>query len=265
MKCCSLSLLAVLAFVPMTHASDRVNIAEDEATHSGYNGGWESGKNAGVGFGAWIFQTAGGTVNDSHSGFFIAGASGQNDLNYAAPAGKAFAMFANGVGFEVACAFRTFDAPLAVGDSFSLMMESRDFTRKFETDDSRPGIVGFSLRTGAASEAWDEFQVGARVQFGYYEGESNYMVYDGEDNHDTGVPVSNNGVAVTVTLVSPDTYDLEITPLDTKETTKLAGRKLGGDPGTSIDSFAIYNQDGETGDAYFNGFQVSRSAESIPR
>ena len=265
MKLPTLIALFLSTSIPLIFASDLINVAEDEASHSAYNNGWESGKNSGTGFGAWLFQTAGGVGNDSHSGFFVAEASVQVDIDNVGLGGKAFGMFANGVGFEVACAFRSFDSPLAVGDSFSLMMETSDFIKKFDSDDQRPGLIGFSLRTGAAAETWDDFQTGARMQFGFYEGETNYQVYDGEEDHDTGVPVSATGVSVTVTLASPDTYHLEITQLDTNETTKLEGRKLAGDPGAPIESFAIYNQDGETGDAYFNGFQVSRPMASIPR
>jgi len=265
MKIPSLLVLSALAAISGAQSSDRINVAEDEASHSAYNGGWESGKSSGTGFGAWTLRTFGGVQHDSHAGSFIANASTQNDLDSVATAGKAFGLFANGVDFEVACAFRGLDAPLAVGDSFSLLMECSNFVKKFETDDPRPGIIGFSLRTGSASESWDDFQNGARMQFGFYQGEENYQVYDGQDDHDTGVPFSDKGVSVAVTLVSPDAYDLEITQLDTKETKKLAGRKLAGDAGAPIESFAIYNQDGETGDAYFNGFQVSRVAASLPR
>lgn len=259
------SSLLLVALLPSAFAADVINLAEDEASHSAYNGGWESGKNSGTGFGAWLFQSAGGVQSDSHSGFFIAQGSSQGDIDNVGLGGKAFGMFANGVDFEVACAFRAFDAPLAAGDSFSLMMEVSDFIKKFDSDSSRPGLIGFSLRTGSASETWDDFQTGARMQFGFAEGESNYQVFDGEDDHDTGVPVTPTGVSVTVTLVSPDTYTLEITQLESKETKKLEGRKLAGDPGSPIESFAIFNQDGETGDAYFNGFQVSRRMDSIPR
>ncbi len=265
MKWFSLLLFTVFITLASVQASDRINIAEDEATHSAYNGGWQAGKNSGTGFGAWLFQTAGGVGSDSHCGFFVANSTEQKDLENAGSNGKALGMFANGVDFEVACAFRSFDAPLAVGDSFSLMMECGEFIKKFETDDSRPGVIGFSLRTGAAADAWDDFQNGARLQFGFYQGEGNFQVFDGEADHDTGVPFTTGGVSVTVTLVTPDTYNLEITTLDTKETKKLEGRKLAGDAGAQIDSFAIYNQDGETSDAYFNGFQVSRVASAIPR
>lgn len=258
-------LLPFFLAIPFASAADRINVAEDEASHSAYNGGWEAGKNSGAGFGAWLFQTAGGVQADSHTGFFIATSSAQNDLENAAQAGKAFGLFANGVDFEVACAFRTFDAPLAVGDSFSLLMECNEFVKKFATDDPRPGVIGFSLRNGSASESWDDFQTGARFQFGFYQGEGNYQIYDGEDDHDSGVPFTSGGVSVTVTLVTPDTYNLEITQLETKETKKLEGRKLAGTAGSAIESFAIYNQDGESSDAYFNGFQVSRAAESLSR
>ena len=265
MKAFPLLFVSLLLGLSSARSSDRINVAEDEATHSAYNAGWQSGKNSGTGFGSWLFQTAGGVGSDSHCGFFIATSTAQPDLENAAPSGKAFGMFANGVDFEVACAFRAFDTPLAVGDSFSLLMECGEFVKKFETDDPRPGVVGFSLRTGNAADSWDDFQNGARLQFGFYQGEGNYQIYDGEADHDSGVPFTTGGVSVTVTLVTPDTYDLEITQLDTKETKKLTGRKLAGDAGTPIESFAIYNQDGETSDAYFNGFQVSRVASALPR
>jgi hypothetical protein len=144
-------------------------------------------------------------------------------------------------------------------------MECDNFKTKFDMDDDRQGIIGFSLRSGVTSEAWDEYEKDARFQFGFYQGESNYQVYDGEESHDTGVPMTPDGVAVTVTLTGADTYDLEITSLDTKETTKLPGRKLAGTAGAPIGSFAIYNLDGERENAYFNGIQVSRSGESIGR
>jgi hypothetical protein len=261
----SILLLPLLIGLSAVQASDRINIAEDESTHSAYNDGWQPGKNSGTGFGPWTFKTTGGVGSDTHCGFFIATTTAQPDLENAGPAGKAFGMFANGVEFEVASAFRTFDAPLAVGDSFSLLMECGEFVKKFAADDPRPGVVGFSLRSDSAVGGWDDCALGARFQFGFYQGEGNYQVFDGGEDHDTGVPFTTGGVSVTVTLVTPDTYNLEITQLDTKETKKLEGRKLGGDAGKPIESFAIYNQDGETSDAYFNGFQVSRVASSIPR
>lgn len=257
---------AILALLPLpSFSADRVNIAEDDASHSAYNGGWNSDMNSGSGFGSWVLRLNISGQNDSHAGFFVGDKSTQGELDNAAPNGRALAMYANGISYEAAVAFRTLNEALKEGDSFSLLMETDDFKRKFESDDSRPGSVGFSLRSGQASESWDDFQVGERLRVSADQGETNYQIKDGEDSADSGVPITAAGISVAVTLVGPDTYDLEITPLDSKETTKLAGRKLGGDAGAPIESFSIFDIDGEYQDAYFNGFQVSRSADSIGR
>lgn len=257
-------LLAAL-FPLAAYAADRVNMAEDEASHSAYNNGWNPDQNSGSGFGAWTLRFKAGTGEHTHSGFFIAGSDEETRISNIATGGKAFGMFANGVEYEAAVAFRTFNAPLQPGDSFSVLLKCEDFIPKFENDDPQPGAIGFSLRNGANAEAWDEYQVGARLEFGFYQGDANYQIRDGEPDSDSGVPMSPAGVAVTVTLVTPDTYDLEITPLDTRETKRLTGRRLGGDAGATLDSFALFNLDGESRDAFFNGFQVSRSAEAIGR
>lgn len=258
-------LACTLILCTAAHAADRVNVAEDEASHSAYNGGWGGGKNSGLGFGAWILQVRGGGASDSHAGFYVADAGTQSDLDKSANHGKALGMYANGVDHEASVGFRTLNQPLQPGDAFSLLMECEDFVTKYERDDEKPGVIGFALRTGAASESWDEYEVGARMRFGFEQGEANYQVHDGEESTDTGVPMSSAGVAVSVLMITPDTYDLEITNLETGETTKLPGRKLAGETGKPIESFAIYNIDGERQDAYFNGFQVSRPAESIGR
>ncbi|MDX2080045.1 MAG: hypothetical protein SFU53_04615 [Terrimicrobiaceae bacterium] len=257
-------LASILLSIP-GQAADRVNIAEDEASHSAYNNGWNQDQNSGSGFGAWVLRSKAGTGEYTHSGFFIAGANDDNRIANIASGGKAFGLFANGVELEAAVAFRTLNTPLQVGDSFSVLLKCEDFLPKFENDDPQPGAIGFALRNGANAESWDEYQAGARMQFGFYQGDANYQIQDGEPDTDTGVPMTPAGIAVTVTLVTPDTYDLEITPLDTRETKRLTGRRLGGDAGTTIDSFALFNVDGESRDAFFNGLQVSRSGEAIGR
>lgn len=265
MKRFFLFLFVVFAGSGVVSARERINLAEDEACHSGYNGGWESGRNAGAGFGAWHFESTGKGKPDSHSGYFIAKQGGGLDLDHAAIRGKAFALYANGAGFEAAVAFRNFNEPLQVGDSFSLLMESGTFSPKFGSDDSRPGQVGFALRSGTTAGRWEDYSAGARFGFGVREGQPHYQISDAASDGDTGVPVNEAGVAVTVTVVSTETYDLEITAVDTRVTKKFSGRRFAGGKGARIDSFAVYNQDGEKGDAYFNGFQVSRLTDPVPR
>ena len=257
----SMGLVFLLSCKPQ--ARERINLSEDDASHSAYSSGWQEGKNAGTGFHGWHFETTGSGRPDSHAGNYMANrdsGSGHRGLG-----DRAFALYANGVHFEAAVAFRNMDEPLSVGDSFSLLMKSGDFSPKFSGDDERPGWVGFALRSGTAGGRWEDGNQGARFEFGASQGRPNYQVRDGGTDSDTGVPVNDTGVAVTVTLVSPDVYDLEITALDTRITKKITNRRLGGSKGSPIESFALINQDGEKGDAYFNGFQVSRLLEKTPR
>ncbi|MDX6766434.1 MAG: hypothetical protein SFU85_06550 [Candidatus Methylacidiphilales bacterium] len=264
------TVLPILCFLAMSHAMlsarERINLAEDDAAHSAYNGGWNNGGNAAnSGFGGWQLVTSGADKSDRHAGFIIARREAGNELDHADIDRKAFGLYANGSGFETAVAFRNLDNPLGVGESFSLLMEAGDFAPKTGSDDPKPGWVGFALRTGTASASTEDIERAARFVFGVRQGESRYFVRDGGKDTDTGVEANGSGVAVTVTLVSADAYDLEITALDTKVTKRFAGRRLAGPPGGPIESFALCNQDGEKGDAYFNGFQVTRLVESLPR
>lgn len=254
----------MLFAVATATAADRVKIAEDDAAHSAYGGGWDTGKNVGSGFAAWFLRSSGVGAENSHAGFFIAGDSNEAVANTLL-SGKTFAIFANGVGHEKAIAFRAFKEPLQVGDAFSLIMEGGTFKRKFESDDPQTGSVGVSLRSGAANADTSDLTAGERLRVSIEEGGANYQIFDASSDSDSGVPVNSSGVAVTVLLTGADTYDLELTELDSKHTHRLPGRKLGGTAGSPIESFAVFNIDGEDGDAGFNGFQVTRSFTTIPR
>jgi hypothetical protein len=266
MKLSLSTLLITLLGTSILCAGERVNIAEDDASHSAYKDGWDSGKNGGMGFGSWMMQSRTEGDTQTHAGFFIGQTADQPALNFAAKNDKAFGMFANGTGFETACAFRSFNKPLAVGDSFSILMETGEFTQKFgEGDSSKPGSVGFTLRAGTGSGSPDDYDHGARFQFCVEKEKGTYQVHDGEPDSDTGLTFSDGGVSVTVTLVTADTYDLEIATLDTKQTKKLPGRKLGGTAGAAIESFVIFDRNSETNDAFFNAMQVSRAQDASQR
>lgn len=90
-------------------------VASDDASNAAYNDGWQSGDNGGTGFGAWSLSTSGGT-----SGFFIGNStnlSGGSGANINA-AGESFGMF--GQNPDQANAFRSFSAPLSVGQTFTI-------------------------------------------------------------------------------------------------------------------------------------------------
>jgi hypothetical protein len=237
--------------------AERTNIAEDDASHSAYNDGWQDGKGGGSGFGPWklVTDTAG---SDSHAGSFIAKTADNQDLNGIAQGNKAFGLFANGRGFEQVVAFRPLDKPLQVGDSFSFLMENGRFEKKGEQDDPTPGAVGLVLRSGNANSTTADYNSGARFEFGFYGGKDNFQIHDGNENSDTGVKFVDSGVIVTVTLTGADTYEVEIQTMHDKQLTKLGTRKLKGSG--PIESVALFNRNGEKHDVFFNGFQISRDA-----
>ncbi|MDQ6622565.1 MAG: hypothetical protein M3Y86_03660, partial [Verrucomicrobiota bacterium] len=205
-------------------------------------------------FGSWTLTNEGNDEN-RHSGFFIATTDNNKDLNGIAKEGKAFGLFANGSGFEQAVAYRPLIKPLAVGDSFSFMMENGIFEKKFEKDDGG-GSVGLVLRSGNANSAPADYNKDAMFEFGSYQGKDTYQIYDGTQNPDSGVAFTDGGVSVTITMTGADTYDLEIQTLADKKLTKLPGRKFSSSG--AIESLAVFNRNSEKNDAYFNQFQVSR-------
>lgn len=233
--------------------AEPVVVASDSADGSAYNNGWSDAAGS-TGFGAWKFQESHG-AGDSYAGHFIADNKTNPEKGAIAPNGKAFAFFANGPDFEVAEGFRPFSTPLKVGDTFSFQMMNPVIEQKGASDNPAGGSVGLTLRNGSTADAPDDYNKGARFEIINLKGSANYQVYDGEKNSDTGVPYSDQGVTVTVTLTGADTYDLEITRLADKKATKLAGRKLGGSG--PIESFCIYNRNGEKADGFFNNFQVT--------
>lgn len=236
--------------------ADQTNVAEDDASQEAYNGGFESGKNGGSGFGEWKMTIEGNDEN-RHSGFFVGTTENNKDLNGIGKNGKAWGLYANGTGFEQAVAFRALTTPLAAGDSFSFMIETGPFEKKSEGDPGG-GSAGLALRTSNASDSPADYNKDAVFEFGHYDGKPNYQIYDGagEDKTDSGVAFTDAGVTVTVTVTGEDTYDLEIQTMTDKNLTKLPGRKL--KAAGAISSLALFNRNSEKSDAFFNSLQVAR-------
>lgn len=253
MKSIIYSSFAILTFGLSAFAAP-INTAEDDASQSAYGGGWSIGSNGGNGFTAWNLVNEGNDEN-RHSGFFIATTDNNKDLNGIAKDNKAFGLFANGNGFEQAVGYRAFDKALAVGDSFSFMLESGPFEKKFEKDEGG-GAVGLTLRSGNTNSTVEDYNKGSLFEIGHYQGKTNYQIYDGTDKTDSGISFSDEGIAVTVTITGSDTYDLEIQTMKDKNVTKLPNRKFSSSG--SIESFAVFNRNSEKYDAFFNQFQVSR-------
>ncbi len=255
MKSFAFYLIAVACFLPSaTWAKPLDMVGEDTA--SSYESNWSTGTGDGSGFGKWAMQTTTTPNANSHAGFYVASTSDKSDLKGAAQNGKAFGLYANGIGFECATAFRAFDEPLQIDQSFSFLMEHGDIVKKFDEDASGHGSIGLTLRASTVSSGTDDYNKEVRFEIGYYKEGSVYKIYDGEGNKELDIPLSAGALAVTFTLVSADTYNLEVTVVATKETTRLKGRKLGGTIGVPLTSFCLFDRNGEANDAYFNGFQI---------
>ncbi len=231
-------------------------VSQDDASQEDYKPGWSSGKNGGNGFGKWNLQTKTGSGGRSHAGFYVANTADKSDLNGVAEDGKAFGVYANGTSFEVAAAFRAFDQPLRAGQAFSLLLEHGTFVRKFDADSPEPPSCGVTLLPDAAGASTDDYDRGARFEFGYFPAEGAYVVRDGDGRKKLDVPFTDAGLAVTVSLLTADTYNLEVTVLSSRKTYHLDGRRLAGTPGAAIGGFCLFDRNGETSDVFFNGFQV---------
>ena len=257
MKTILVCALALVCSLTHSWAKPLTVIGEDSADQGDYNSGWQSNTGGAAGFGKWTMQTATEPGVNSNAGFYIAGTGDKQDLKGAAINGKAFGMYANGVAFEVATAYRPFEKPLKVGQSFSFLMEHGEIAKKFDADaPNASGSIGLTLRSTTDSASADQYNKDARFEIGYYQQGATYTIYDGDGTKNLDIPVSAGALSVTFTLVTADTYDLEVTIVSSKETSHLNGRKLGGTPAAPISSFCLFDRNGETNDAYFNGFQL---------
>lgn len=240
---------------------EQVVFAEDDASRSTYANGWSGGQNGGNGFEPWTLYVTQEENAESHAGLFIATIEDNSDIDEVGIKGKAFGFFANGVIFEEATAFRRFATFLVPGDSFSFLLRTGAFEQKFEMDSPDKGGVGITLRATSLAEKPADYNLDARLEFGTYEGEENYQVIDGESDRDTGIKVTDEPVSITIHLLTPDTYTLEVVNLGSKQVTRLENRKLGGAAGAPIESFCAFNRNGEKSDVFFNGFQLSKAAQ----
>ncbi len=247
--------LVGLGWVPMAVAGELENFAEDSAGN--YHAGWTTGSNSGHGFGPWRLAARHG-AEGSYAGFFVARAEDQPDLRNITRR-HAFGLYANGVEFEEAVAFRSFQNPLQPGEAFSVLLEHGRIRQTGETAQP-PGSLGLTLRGETEAAETADFDRGARFQFVYREGEETYRILDGEsgEREDTGIPVTENGIELTFILADGDRYDLQARILETDELREWTGRRLGGEPGAALAGVAFFNRNAEPRDVYFEGLQLNR-------
>lgn len=239
-------------------ALTQINVGEDQANQGMYNGGWNPGSGGDNGFFGWQFA-ARADGEASFAGHYL-GKVGEKPEVAPITTDRVFALFANGKSYEESVAFRGIAVPLEPGDNFTFEILHGPFGQKGEQDDPAPSEVGVTYRTGHADGAVTDIDAGARLRFFAREGSPNYLITDSEQEFDTGIPITQQALALTLTLVDADTYDLEVINLKDNSVKLLEGRKFGGQSGTPLQSLAFFNRNSEAHDFYFNNFQLSRDA-----
>ena len=140
----SAGLLAIAAF-SLANTSIAATPGTDNADESAYAAGWSSGSNGGIGFKGWNLVLDG---QGDAGGFFIGDSkkTGAADINVNS---RSFGMFGHDKA-KSTDAYRSFDSPLEVGQSFSVEIgvNFRDGNKGFDLRSSDEKAI-FNLNVGA--------------------------------------------------------------------------------------------------------------------
>ncbi|PWU09015.1 MAG: hypothetical protein C5B50_28095 [Verrucomicrobia bacterium] len=217
-------------------------LASDNASDPAYNAGWASAV-AGFGLGPWTLNTTSGS-----GGFFVYdsstnGSGSSGNINTAG--NKSWGMFANSG--KLSEALRSFNMPLAVGQTFKVDMDNGYINNASQNGGSKgPGIVGVSLRNGNSD----------RFVFYFQGGDTQYRINDSSSGRATGIPFTDGGLHIELKLLGPDTYTVTITPNGGATTTLTGTLSNSG----SIGVVRLFNSSagfGSAHDAYFNSLLVA--------
>lgn len=251
--------------------------AADDASDAAYNAGWTNGANGGTGLGPWIFLNQVDNAGEAAGQFLAVNdplAADNDDLEGIGTGTppEAWAMFANeggtgGDDLQIAGAFRSLGAPLAVGETFEVDFE-HGMIQSGSLDANNPprtgGWVGFALRAFPPPLQFDPdpFSPFASLQnalfaVGFRGGSINYQVYDvtQPSGFDSGLPFHTGGIRASFTITSTSTYDLVLAQLKPDgESVRFTNRML-----TQQDHLylGLYNRNAELADAFFNRIRIA--------
>lgn len=237
---CALS--AATAMV--TGVSSAQIIASDYATDPAYAGGWAAGQNAGSGFGAWSFNGTDPTPAGTYQG-----------MTSSSSIGTAWTLFNHANNSGLANAGRSILGGLQTGDTFETTLQNptayhfyRGFDMLFTSgpDNNAPGANAAALRLSV-------FQYGG----------NNWNINDA-GSADTGLSSSITGAAgvkLDLTLNSPTTYTLTLTPLNGAPAYTHSGTLAG--PISYVDYRLWDGASGGPNDVA-NNFEISGMTVSVP-
>jgi hypothetical protein len=215
--------------------------AYDDASDLAYDDGWQTGDAGGMGWGSgWILG------NSASGAGHLVGTStmtgdGDDDMDGDIDTGgRAFGLYAQENGAQ-ANASRLLDGALAPGQSVALDM------------DHDPSCEpGFRLSNGMGE---------IRFFFHYGLPPQGYETLDADGFNALGIPGTDEGVHVEVTLTGADSYDLAVTPAGGAMST-FSGTLASSGPITQIyleqhTSAAVHRE------AYFNSISVPEPARGV--
>lgn len=236
---------------PSTTPAPPTSTRGDTASDPAYAAEWKDGSSAGQGFEPWILCSNDSPDKKSFAGFYMARQEEKSGSEPVATEGRSWALYADGEGFQEAVACRPLSVPLAANQFLSV-----DLVAPMPKSNSgSPGSVGLTLRQGKKLSRPGEYNDGARLELFALEGKGNYQILDGSQPADSGLPVSPAGLRVQMTLRTADTYDLKLLSLGGDAPVEFSNRRLGGAPGSPIESITLYNRDSE-GNVFFNRLQL---------
>jgi hypothetical protein len=191
---------------------------------------WSTGSTGGTGFGSWYLTPSGA------GGFFLAGNSTHSNMNVGAANG--FGLWANNGGSTKAT--RNFLQPMQSGDTYSIRIDNNNI--------QSGGNTGFELRDANGNK---------RFAFYFVGGQANYRIDDATTARDTNLGWTGNGLTLTLTLGSNNSYSLNT------GSSAITGTLASGN---DIAWIEFYNNNAGSGDAsnfYFGEMSHTRlTAES---
>jgi hypothetical protein len=223
--------------------------AFDNAAQPAYSGSWTNGSNGGFGLGAWTLATSIAGINSN--GFFVG--SSTNNAAGASPgidtSGESWAMYANSGNTSVA--YRAFASSVPVGGTLKIDMRNGYI--------NTGGIDGFTLRHGNVTGSTTNYAAGARLQYYFVGGGSDYTVVDSGGARSTGVGFTGTGQHLVFALGTNDAYTLTIIDNASGTTNATMSGTLAGTSGSSVDSISLFDINAGANtpyNLYFNSLNV---------
>jgi hypothetical protein len=227
-------------------------IAADYATDPTYSSGWSAGQNGGFGFGAWSFNGTDPTPAGTYQ-----------TMSSSSPIGTAWTLetHANNTGLANAGRAITEPGGLQVGQTFETVIDNPTTTHFFrgwtislnDGVDNNPG--GSNTGQQVSAYHFEYFTYGL------------WQISDLSGNHDTTLYHTDTAVAgmkLDVTLTSPTTYDLTMTPLGGSASPfSISGTLANGGPINWI-QYQLYNNPSSGPNDTANDFEVSSMAILVP-